>query len=65
MSELLKRAGNVEVGTWLDGHPRWASIKFHGQTIKSMQPEDLRDLRYCIDRFLVGIEEYDARFKGK
>lgn len=63
MSELLKKVGNVELGTWLDGHPRWTSLKFLDQTIKSMQPEDLRDLRYAIDRFLVQIDEHDARLK--
>ena len=63
MSELTKQVGKITLGTWLDGHPRWTSLTFGEHVIKSMQPEDLRDLRYAIDRFLAQIEEHDARFK--
>ena len=63
MTELRKEVGNIALAAWLDGHPRWTSLHFHDKEIKSLQPEDLRDLRYAIDRFLAQIEEYDARFR--
>ena len=61
MTRLRKEVGNVALETWLDGHPRSTSLHFRDKEIKSLQPEDLRDLRYAIDRFLAQIEEHDAR----
>lgn len=61
MTQLEKRAGNISLATYLDGHPRWTSLKFHNQEMKSLQPEDLRDLSYAIGRFLAQIDEHDAR----
>lgn len=63
MSELRKEVGRVALSTWLDGHPRWTKLEFKDHSIQSMQPEDLRDLRYAIDRLLAQIDEHDARFK--
>lgn len=61
MSELKKSAGKIELTTYLGGWPRWTTLEFDGGVLTSLQPEDLRDLRYCIDRLLVKIEEHDGK----
>ena len=63
MSKLEKLVGNVTLTTWLDGFPHWTSLKFREQEITLMRPEDLRDLRYAIDRLLAQIDEHDAGLK--
>jgi hypothetical protein len=53
---VAKQAGRFELECYTDGHPLWTEIHIDGGAIGKFAPEDLRDLKYCIDRMLARIE---------
>ena len=49
---IVKQAGRFELEHYTDGHPHWTEVYLDGGSLGKFAPEDLHDLRFCIDRML-------------
>jgi hypothetical protein len=54
---VIKQAGDWKIDVWSDGWPPRAVISCRGEECDRVEVEDLYDLKHCVDRAIVHIEE--------
>lgn len=47
---FIKNVGKFEMAAYYDGYPHWHTIVMPGVTLNGLNVDDLKDLRYLIDR---------------
>jgi len=53
---IAKQSGRFELQHYTGGYPLWTEVYLDGGSLGKFDPEDLHDLKYCIERMLIRIE---------